>query len=44
MKKTDDLKLSIGTYQSITNDTRKDTENSIDKVKEIFKRKIEKLK
>ena len=43
MKETDDLKLSIETYQSITNDKLKDTENSIDKIKEIFKRIIEKL-
>ena len=43
-KETDDLKLSIETYQNITDDKLKDTENSIEKIKEIFKRKIEKLK
>ena len=44
MKETDDLKLSIETYQNITDDKLKDTENSIDKIKETFKREIEKLK
>ena len=44
MKETDDLKLSIGTYQNITDDKLKNTENSIDKIKEPFKREIEKLK
>ena len=34
MKETDDLKLSIETYQNITDDKLKDTENSTDKVKE----------
>ena len=43
-KETDDLKLSIETYQNITDDKLKDTENSIDKIKETFKREIEKLK
>ena len=32
MKETDDLKLSIETYQNITDDKLKDTENSIDKI------------
>ena len=41
---TNDLKLSIETYQNITDDKLKDTENSIDKIKETFKREIEKLK
>ena len=44
MKETDDLKLSIETSQNITDDKLKDTENSIDKIKETFKREIEKLK
>ena len=44
MKKTDDLKLSIETYQNITDDKLNDTENSTDKVKETVKREIEKLK
>ena len=44
MKENDDLKLSIGTYQNITDDKLKDTENSVDKIKETFKREIEKLK
>ena len=44
IKETDDLKLSIETYQNITDDKLKDTENSIDKIKESFKREIEKLK
>ena len=44
MKETDDLKLSIETYENITDDKLKDTENSIDKIKETFKREIEKLK
>ena len=44
MKDTDNLKLSIETYQNITDDKLKDTENSIDKIKETFKREIEKLK
>ena len=44
MKETDDLKLSIETYQNITDDKLKDRENSIDKIKETFKREIEKLK
>ena len=43
-KETDDLKLSIETYQNITDDKLNDTENSIKKIKEIFKREIEKLK
>ena len=44
MKETDYLKPSIETYQNITDDKLKDTENSIDKIKETFKREIEKLK
>ena len=44
MKETDYLKPSIETYQNVTDDKLKDTENSIDKVKETFKREIEKLK
>ena len=44
MKETNDLKLSIETYQNITDDKLKDTENAIDKIKETFKREIEKLK
>ena len=32
MKETDDLKLSIETYQNITDDKLKDAENSIDKI------------
>ena len=45
MKETDDLKLSIETYQNITDDDKlKHTENSIDKIKKTFKREIEKLK
>ena len=44
MKETDDLKLSIETYQNIADDKLKDTENSVDKIKETFKREIEKLK
>ena len=44
MKETDDLKLSIETYQNVTDDKLKNTENSIDKIKETFKREIEKLK
>ena len=44
MKETDDLKLSIETYQNITDDKLKNTENSIDKIKETFKREIEELK
>ena len=44
MKKTDDLKLSIETYQNITDDKLKNTAKSIDKIKETFKREIEKLK
>ena len=43
-KETDDLKLSIETYQNIADDKLKDTENSIEKIKETFKREIEKLK
>ena len=35
--------LSIETYQNITDDKLKDTENSIDKIKKTFKREIEKL-
>ena len=42
-KENDDLKLSIETYQNITDDKLKDTENSIDKIKETFKTEIEKL-
>ena len=41
---TNDLKLSIETYKNITDDKLKDRENSIDKIKETFKREIEKLK
>ena len=44
MKETDDIKLIIETHQNITEDKFKDTENSIDKIKETFKREIEKLK
>ena len=44
MKKTDDLKLSIETCQNITDDKLKNTKNSIDKIKETFKRDIAKLK
>ena len=44
IKETNDLKLSIETYQNITDDELKDTENSIDKIKETFQREIEKLK
>ena len=44
IKDTDNLKLSIETYQNITDDKLKDTENLIDKIKETFKREIEKLK
>ena len=51
MKETDDLKLSIETYQNITDDKLNATENSIDKIKnsidkikETFKREIAKLK
>ena len=44
MKETDDLKLSIETYQNITDDKLKDRENSIDKIKETFKKEIEKVK
>ena len=44
IKETDDLKLSIGTYQNIADDKLKDTENSIDKIKETSEREIEKLK
>ena len=44
MKETDDLKASIETYQNITDDKFKNTENSTDKIKETFKREIEKLK
>ena len=45
MKETDDLKLSIETYQNITDDDKlKHTENSMDKIKKTFKREIEKLK
>ena len=44
MKETDDLKLNIETYQNITNDKPKDTWKSIDKIKETFKREIEKVK
>ena len=43
LKETNDLKLCTETYQNIT-DGLKDTENSIDKIKERFKRQIEKLK
>ena len=32
-KETDDLQLSIETYQNITDDKLKDTENSLDKIK-----------
>ena len=44
IKEADDLKLSIETYQNITDDKLKDTENSIDKIKETSKRETEKLK
>ena len=44
IKEADDLTLSIETYQNITDDKLKDTENSIDKIKETSKREIEKLK
>ena len=44
MKETNDLKLSIETYQNITDDKLKNTENFIDKITETFKREIEKLK
>ena len=44
MKEINDLKLSFATYQNITDDKLKDTENSIDKLKERLKREIEKLK
>ena len=44
MKETDDLKLRIEAYQNIADDKLKDTEISIDKIKETFKREIEKLK
>ena len=44
MKETDDLKLNIETYQNITDNKLKNTENSIDKIKETYKREIEKLK
>ena len=44
MKETDDLTLNIETSQNITNDKLKDAENAIDKIKETFKREIEKLK
>ena len=37
-KESDDLKLSIETYQNIKDDKLQDTENSIDKIKETFKR------
>ena len=43
IKETDFLKLSIETYHNITDDKLKDTQNSIDKIKEIFKTEIEKL-
>ena len=43
-KESDDLKLSIETYQNIKDDKLQDTENSIYKIKETFKREIEKLK
>ena len=43
MKEIGDLKVSIETYQNITDDKRKDTENSIDKIKETCKREIENL-
>ena len=43
MEESDDLKVSIVKYQNIKDDKLKDTENSIDKIKEIFKREIEKL-
>ena len=38
MKETDDLILRIETYQNIADDNLKNTENSIDKIKQIFKR------
>ena len=43
IKETDFLKLSIETYHNITDDKLKDTQNPIDKIKEIFKIEIEKL-
>ena len=43
LKETNDLKLCTQTYQNIT-DGFKDTENSINKIKERFKREIKKLK
>ena len=44
MKEPVDLNLSIETCQNITDDKLQDTENSIDKIKETFKRENEKLK
>ena len=41
MKETDDL--SKLTYQNIIDDKLKGTENSMDKIEEVFKRDIEKL-
>ena len=43
MEESDDLKLSMETYQNIIDDKLKDAENSIHKIKETFKREIEKL-
>ena len=44
IKETDDLKLNVETYQNISDDKLKDTENSTDKIKETSKREIENLK
>ena len=44
MKETNDIKLVIETYQNITDNKLEDTENSTDKIKEIFKGEIEKMK
>ena len=44
MKETDDLMLRIKTYENVTDDNLINTENSIDKIKQTFKREIEKLK
>lgn len=40
MKERDDLKLSIVSYQNITDDKPKDTENSIDKTKKHLEEKL----
>ena len=44
MKETNDLKLSIETYQNVTDDKLQNRANLIDKIKETFKRETEKLK